>query len=140
MEMAFDSNDRQTFKNSKYCDINELNALSNKANYFGIFHLNKASLNKHIDSLSYVFLSMMEFNFPMIGLSEHKIRSNSSISNICISLPSNTFCYDETKSTHGGIDFYINDKLSYVKRNDLNISLDNNLQSTFMKVNLPKDK
>ena len=94
-------------------------------------------LNKHIDSLSDV-ISMMEFNFPIIGLREHKIRSNSFINKI--SLPGYTFCYDETKGTHGGTGFYINDKFSYVKRNELNISLDNNIESTFIEVNLPKKR
>ena len=55
-----------------------------------------------------------------------------------ISLPGHTFCYDETKSAHGGTGFYINDKFSYTKRNDLNISLDNNLESNFIEVNPPK--
>ena len=81
---------------------------------------------------------MMEFNFPIIGLCEHKIRSNSFINKI--SLPGYTFCYDETKGTHGGTGFYINDKFSYVKRNELNISLDNNIESTFIEVNLPKKR
>ena len=73
IEMPFDDNDHHTFINSKYYDINELNAVNSKANYFGILHLNIASLNKHIDSLSNV-LSMIKFNFPIIGLCEHKIR------------------------------------------------------------------
>ena len=77
IEMLFDDNDHHTFINSKY-DINELNALNNKVNYFGILHLNIASLSKHIDSLSN-FLSMNKFCFPIIGLCEHKIRSNSFI-------------------------------------------------------------
>ena len=81
---------------------------------------------------------MMKFNFPIIRLSEHKIKSNSFIDNI--SLPGYTFCYDETKSTHVSTGFYINDIFSYLKRNDLNISLDNNLESTFIEVNLPKGK
>ena len=34
----------------------------------------------------------------------------------------------------------MNEKFSYVKWNDLNISLDNNLESTFIEVNLPKKK
>ena len=133
--MPFDDNDHHTFVNSKYYDINELNALNNKVNYFGILHLNIASLSKHIDSLSN-FLSMIKFDFPIIGLCEHKIGSNSFINNIF--LPCYMFCYDETKSTHGDTGFYINDKFSYIKRNDLNISLDNNLESTFIEVNLPK--
>ena len=41
-------------------------------------------------------------------------------------------------STHGGTGFYINDQLSYVKWNDLNSSLHNNLASNLMEVNLPK--
>ena len=62
IQMLFGDNDRHTSINSKYYDINELNAMSNKENYFGIFHLNTASLNKNIESLSNL-LSMMEFNY-----------------------------------------------------------------------------
>ena len=87
--MPFDDNGHHTFINSKHYDINELNSLNNKANYFGIHNLNIASLSKHIDSLSNV-LSMMKFIFPIIGLCEHKIRSNSFINKI--SLPGYTFC------------------------------------------------
>ena len=80
---------------------------------------------------------MMKFNFPIIGLNEHKIRSNLFINSI--SLPDYTFCYDETKSTHGGIGFYINDKFSNIKRNDFNISSGNNLESTLWTlINLKK--
>ena len=133
----FDDNDHHTFINSKYYDINRVNSRNNKANYFGILHLNIASLSKHIDSLSNV-LSMAKFNFAIVELCEHKIRSNSFINNI--SLPGYTFCYDETKSTHGGTGFYINYKFSNVKRNDLSISLYNNPESTVIEVNLPKKK
>ena len=52
---------------------------------------------------------MMKFNFPIIGLSEHKIRSNSFINNI--SQPRHTFCYDETKNTDSGTGLYIDDIL-----------------------------
>ena len=124
-----------TLKNSKYYDFNVLNALNNNGNYSGILHINIAFLDKHIESLSN-FLSMMKFNFTIIGLSENKIRSNCFINNI--SLPGNTSCYDKTKSRQGGTGFYINDKLSYAKCNDLHISLDNNLQSILMEVNLPR--
>ena len=41
--MPFDDNGHLTFINSKYYNTNELNALNNKANYFGILHLNIAS-------------------------------------------------------------------------------------------------
>ena len=50
-------------------------------------------------------LSTMKFDFPVIGLNEHKIRSYSLINNIC--LPGYTFCYSEMKSSHGGTGFCI---------------------------------
>ena len=48
--MLLDDNDHHAFINSTYYNINKLNSLNNKANYFGILHLNIASLSKHIDS------------------------------------------------------------------------------------------
>ena len=45
-KIPFDDNDHHIFINSKYYNINELNALNNKGKYFGILHLNIASLNK----------------------------------------------------------------------------------------------
>ena len=71
--MYLDESDHQIFINSKCHDVNELNVINNKVNYFWILHLNIASLNKHIDILSSV-LSLMNINFPIIGLSQHKIR------------------------------------------------------------------
>ena len=50
---------------------------------------------------------------------ERKIRLNTPINNI--SLPGYAFCFDETKSTHGGTGFFINEKYSYTKQSDLNI-------------------
>ena len=62
-------------------------------------------------------MSLMKFNFPIIGLSEYKFGSNSLINNI--SSPGYIFCYDETKSTHSGIGFFINEKTSFIKRENL---------------------
>ena len=50
-------------------------------------------------------ISVMNFIFPIIGLSEHKIRSNSTYQVILFAM---------MKPRAPG--FYINDKLSYVKR------------------------
>ena len=83
-------------------------------------------------------LNLVKQSFSLwVSLSEHKIRSNFFI---LILIPGYTFCYDEIKSTHGGTGFYINDNFSYVKQNDPNISLDNNLESAFIEVNLPKKR
>ena len=67
-----------------------------KGNHFGIFHLNITSLNKYIDGLSDL-LSLMKLNFPIIGLSEHRIGLNTPINNI--SLPDYVFYFNETKTT-----------------------------------------
>ena len=72
----------------------------------------------------------MIFNFRMVGLSENKIALNVSI----INTSAYTFYSDETKSTRGGA------VSSFTKREDLNISLGENLQSTFIEVNLFKKK
>ena len=72
---------------------------------------------------------MIKFSFPIIGLGEHKIKSNSFINKYPYQVI--LFCYDETKSVYGGTGFFIKNKPSYVKQNDLNISSDNNLESTF---------
>ena len=40
IEMPLDDSDHNTFINPKHYDINELNSLNNKANYFRNLHLN----------------------------------------------------------------------------------------------------
>ena len=59
--------------NSKYYDIDQLNLLKpDLPSSFGLFHINIASLNKHIDDLKFIS-SRLNFNFNIIGVSEHKI-------------------------------------------------------------------
>ena len=101
-----------------------------------VLHLNIASLNKHVDGFSNLLI-LIKLNFSIIGLSEHKIGLNIPLNNI--SLPGYAFCFDEKKRTHGEAGFFINEKYSYTKRSDLNIILDKNLKSTFIKINLPKN-
>ena len=71
-------------------------------------------------------------------MSEHKIGLNTPIDKI--SLPDYALCFDETKSTHGGTGFFINEKCSNTKQSYLNTLLDKNLESTFIKIHLPKKK
>ena len=47
---------------------------------FGLFHANIASLNKHIDDLRDI-LSLVNYKFDVIGISEHKIRKDTAPSN-----------------------------------------------------------
>ena len=53
--------------NSKYYEVNQFNDIPSS---FGLFHVN-SSLNKHIEDLTTI-LSLLNFNFDIIGISEHK--------------------------------------------------------------------
>ena len=67
-------------------------------------------------------------------MSEHKIGMNT------LTIPDFAFCFNETKSTPRGTGFFINGKYLYTKRSDLNIILDKYLESTFIEINLPKER
>ena len=124
--------------NSKYYDIKELNSLKiDLPSSFGLFHVNIASLNKHIADLKLI-LSLMKYKFDIIGISEHKI--------LIDTLPSNNtdipgykdFIFIPTESTHGGTGFYIKDNLDHIDRKDLQISLPNEFESMFIEIQLKK--
>ena len=72
IEVPFDDDNHHVLLNSKYFNVNEINALKTKENHFGILHLNIVSLNKHINCLSNL-LSLMKLNFPTISLTEQRI-------------------------------------------------------------------
>ena len=95
IEVPFNDDNHHILINSKYFNVNEINTLKRKENHFGILHLNIASLNKHIDGL-FNLISLMKLNFPIIGMSEHKIGLNTPINNI--SLPGYAFCFERQKA------------------------------------------
>ena len=67
-----------TAVNSKYYDIKQLNSLKiDLPSSFGLFHVNIASLDKHIGDLNLI-LSKLKYNFDVIGISEHKIFKDTS--------------------------------------------------------------
>ena len=66
---------------SKYYEVKEFNDAKFKlSSNFGIFHVNSSSLNAHIDDLSLI-LSRLDFDFDIIGLSEHRILKGVSLTN-----------------------------------------------------------
>ena len=82
IEVPFDDDNHHILINSKYFN-NEINVLKTKENHFAILHLNTPSLNKYIDGLSNL-ISLIKLNFPIIGLSEHKIGLNTLINNLLL--------------------------------------------------------
>ena len=108
------------------------------SNYYApcFYRIDFVVISPYIELPCSNLLSLNKSNFPIIGLSEHKIGLNTPINNI--SLPGYAFCFDETKSAHGGTGFSINEKCSYTKRRDLNILLDKNFESTLIETTLQK--
>ena len=138
IETPFTDDEFETEINSKYYDIIDFNKLEiEQHSSFGVLHLNIASLKKHFDDLLSL-LSILNLSFDIIGVSEHKLEQNSDLSNLTI--PGYNFCYDVSDSSHGGTGIYISNRISYIKRSDLNISLTGQLESTFIEINSPMNK
>ena len=93
--------------NSRYLDIPLFNQIKpDPASSLGILHTNIASISKHFDDLTSV-LSLLKFNFHIIGKSEHKIqkRDENSITNIDLN-GFHPFVFDTTETSHSGTGFF----------------------------------
>ena len=97
--------------NSKYYDLDKLNSLKvDLPSSFGLFHVNIASLYLHIDDLKLI-LSQLNYQFDVIGISEHKILKDSYPSNN-ISIPGyEEFIFEPTEMSCGGTGFYIKENV-----------------------------
>ena len=126
--------------NSKYYDVDQFNSAKiDLPSSFGLFHANVASLNKHIDDLRHI-LSVLSYKFDIIGISEHKIRKDTTPSNN-ISIPGyNEFVFEPTETTHGGTGFYIKDDVDFHQRQDLQFNSPGNFESTFIEIHFPRKK
>ena len=107
---------------------------------FGLFHVNIASLNKHIDDLKLI-LSLLNYKFDIIGISEHKIFKDTLPSNN-IKIPGyNEFIFVPTETSHGGTGFFIKIiYIDFISRKDLQINCPSNLETIFIEVQFPKRK
>ena len=135
-----DDDDLPSSVNSKYFDITQLNSLKlDLPSSFGLFHVNIASLNKHIDDLKLI-LSRLKFKFDVIGISEHKIFKDTLPSNE-IKIPGyDEFIFAPTEGVCGGTGFFIKDNLDYVQKPELVINSPVNFESLFIEVIFPKRK
>ena len=106
---------------------------------FGLFHVNIASLNKHIDDLKFI-LSRFYFNFDIIGISEHKILKDSLPSNNIKISGYEEFIFEPTETNCGGTGFYIKDNLDFIIRKDLQINSPSHYESMFIEIIFPNKK
>ena len=126
--------------NSKYYDIKQFNTLKiDSPSSFGLFHVNIASLDKHIDDLKMI-LSLMKHDIEIIGISEHKIKKDSLPSNN-IKIPGyKDFIFEPTEATCGGTGFYIKENLDHISRNDLQINSPANYETKFIEIKFSNKK
>ena len=131
-----DFDEMSTQVNSKYFEINELNSLKlDLPSSFG--HVTIASLNAHIDDLKSV-MARLNFNFDIIGISEHKILKDTSPSNNINISGYKEFTYEPTETDFGGTGFYIKDNLD--QRIDLQINSPKDCESMFIEIIFPTKK
>ena len=85
-------------------DIHQFNQIKpDPISSLGLIHTNLASIGKHFDDLNLV-LSLLKFDFHIIGISEHKIQKendDNSFSNINLE-GYHPFVFDPTETSHGG--------------------------------------
>ena len=90
---------------------------ANKPENVSYFHFNVRSLGKNKHKLDDLF-RMTEVNPAFIAISETKLKPNF-IANI--NIPGFNFVHNTSQTNSGGVVLYINSKLTYQLRNDLNL-------------------
>jgi len=134
LEIQFHSN------SCSYLNCDDFNSIISKTpTNFSVFHLNIASMPKHFDELR-TLLAQLDCKFSFIGISETRnstVHAPELVHEYCI--PGYNKFFTPTESSAGGVSLYVSDIFPSVPRNDLNHScyLANNLESTFVEVNLP---
>ena len=110
LKSVSDNEDEEDFfnsiVNSEYYSINDFNKIKPDNSSFGLAHVNIASLDAHIDDLRTI-LCRLKTSFDVIGISEHKIRENSSPSNNIDIAGYQEFDYLPTDTYFGGTGFYV---------------------------------
>ena len=132
-----DHRDPENFVRCKYYDLEEVQSMKipNKNSCLSLFHINTCSLNKKLENLEYLIKST-NINFDIIAISETRILKDTNIVKN-INIPNFSFEFTSTESTAGGTLLYIEDRLAYQNRNDLNLYKTNNLESTFIEIANP---
>jgi len=90
---------------------------ANKPENLSYFHFNVRSLGKNKHKLHDFFL-MTEVNPTFIAISETKLNPNFIVN---IDIPGFNFVHNPSQTSSGGVGLYINSKLTYQLRNDLNL-------------------
>ena len=122
--------------NCKYFNIDDF-CSSNFDNNgsFSAFHMNVSSLTAHFDKLSSL-LSLLNFEFSILGLTETRIKNNNA--SIPIGIEDYSYEHTPTESSCGGAILYISNKFNYKPRNDLLIYKPFLIESIFVEILFPR--
>ena len=104
-----------------------------------MFHLNIASLlSKHKSDLE-ILLTMLNFKFDIITISETKIQESTQPT-FDVPLQNYNLYQTSTESTSGGTLIYVSKKFNSKIRNDIKIYKPKELESTFIEITNPRRK
>ena len=127
-------NTQEIFANSiqsKYYSPTEFLTSKIPKNCFSFFHLNIASLECHIDDLKSV-LSILDFDFDVIGISESRIKNDVPIANLDI--PGYKYEHTPTNTSTGGTLIFVKNCFNYEKRLEYCNSVDGIAESVFIDI------
>ena len=87
-------------------------------------------------------MSLIEFKFQIIGITEHKIKDCTPLTNIETTPGVHEFIYTPTQTNSGRTGFYIYDKLVYKMRDELSLKPPgpNDFEPTFVEIIVPNRK
>ncbi|XP_057310678.1 uncharacterized protein LOC130648640 [Hydractinia symbiolongicarpus] len=125
--------------NCKYYDPIEFSALQVNSDKFSLFHMNIASLSKHIDELK-ILLGQLGHDFSVIGITETKFQTK--IPPINCDLSGYSFTHTPTEGEKGGALLYIPNHLQFIERPDLDTLAykSKELESKFIEIIRAKDR
>ena len=122
---------------SKYLTPGEFLREKTPRNNFSIFHLNIASLQKHIEELRSLIYNL-KHNFKMICISETRLHESQTLVNV--EIDGYKFVHIPTKTQCGGVGMYISHEYEFEIIDDFSLSHDNICESIFVELKIPTKK
>ena len=129
----------QEYVESKYRSIKQtgsrFTSVQNKG--FSILHCNIRSLQKNLTLLRDLLVTLSDLP-SIIAITETKLSDNSKEN---ITIPGyKPFLREDSKTSAGGVGFYILDNIKFKKRKDLHINLDEGLETYWIEIERKKEK
>ena len=122
---------------SKYVTAGEYLNQRKSKNNFSIFHLNIASIQKHIDELR-TLLFGLKHKFKIICISETRLQDEQPLINL--EIEGYTFEHIPTKTQCGGVGIYISNEFDYEIIKEYSICYPNTSESIFVELKNQKSK